>query len=123
VKENDYTDENDTADGAEVVLEFESSNGRVKSYVTEPDANTATGSSDNLGANETHVLPEDDVDGFSESSSSGNFILVTGSIDGNDASVLYLPADSELVGSTLNVVVFMSTSRGTDVAFGPVTPL
>jgi len=121
VKENDYTNENDTADGAEIVLAFESSNGRVKSYATGSDANTTTGSTDNLGANETHELSVDDTEGYSETASSGVFTLVTGSLDGNDESTLYVPADSGFANSTLSVVVFMSTRLGTDVDVSQVS--
>jgi hypothetical protein len=122
VKEHDHTDNNDTDDGAEIVLAFESSNGRLRSYTTQLDADTTTGSLDNLGANETHVLSVNDVDGFSESSSSGDFTLVTGSLDENDESVLYLPEDSEFVSAVLNCVVFITTRLGTDVTYAQVTP-
>jgi hypothetical protein len=122
VKEHDHTDNNDTDDGAEIVLAFESSNGRLRSYATQSDADTTTGSLDNLGANETHVLSVNDVDGFSESSSSGDFTLVTGSLDENDESVLYLPEDSEFVSAVLNCVVFITTRLGTDVTYAQVTP-
>jgi hypothetical protein len=122
VKEHDYTDNNDADDGAEIVLAFESSNERLRSYVTGNNAITTTGSLDNLGANETHVLSVNDVDGFSGTEIEGEFTLVTGSLDDNDASVLYLPEDSEFAGDTLNVVAFVSTRLGTDVAVGQVTP-
>jgi hypothetical protein len=123
VKENDYTDENDAADGgAEIVLAFESSNGRLRSYTTQPAADITTGSSDNLGATEKHVLTVDHVDGFSGTASSNDFTLVCGTLDQNDRSALYLPSECEFAGDvTLNVVAFMSTRLGTDVDMRVVT--
>jgi hypothetical protein len=116
VKENDYTDQNDAADGSEIVLAFESTNERLRSYDKQPAADITTGSIDNLGATETHVLQVDHVDGFSGTASSNHFTLVCGTLDGNDESVLYLPSECEFAGDvTLNVVAFMSTRLGTDI--------
>jgi hypothetical protein len=122
VKENDYTNENDAADGAEIVLAFESSNGRLRSYNKQLDADTTTGSIDNLGPNEIHVLTVDDVEGFSETSSSNDFTLVCGTLDGSDESVLYLPSDCEFANSSFNVVAIVSTRVGTDFHINAVVP-
>ena len=122
VKENDYTNADDATDGTELVLAFESSNGRVKSYVVGNDADTATGSTDNLGAKETHVLTVDDIEGFSETVSTADFTLVTGNLEGNDQSVLYLPSDCEFANSSFIVVAIVSTRVGTDFHVNAVVP-
>lgn len=115
VRENDFTTETDESDSTELVLSFESTNLRVKSYVTGADADTTTNSTDNLGAGETHDLYVNEVDGFN-AGTDNVFTLVTGSLDNNDNSKLYLPVDSEFVkNGSFQMVAIVSTRVGTDV--------
>lgn len=115
-REGDYTDANNgSGSGAEIILAFESSNARLRSYTVGANANVTLNSTDNLGANEVHVLSTDDTLGFSESTSSGVFTLVMGTLDNSDVSTLYMPADCEFTTFPISVVVVVSTRLGTDV--------
>lgn len=114
--EGDYTDANNgSGSGAEIILAFESSNARLRSYTVGSNADVTLNSTDNLAASEVHILTTDDTEGFSESTSSGVFTLVMGTLDNSDASTLYMPADCEFTTSPISVVVVVSTRLGTDV--------
>lgn len=116
VTEGDYTDANNgSGSGAEIILAFESTNARLRSYTVGSDASLTVSSTDNLGAGEVHVLSVDDTNGFSESTSTGDFTLVMGDLDNNDTSTLYMPADCEFTTAAMSVVVVGSTRLGTDV--------
>ena len=124
LKEGNHTDEDADAQGAEIVLRFESTSGRVRSYiVNENGADETTGSTDNLGAGETQELTIDNVDGFSETalSSSSTFDLVMGTLDDYDASKLHLPAGSEWDIGDVTILAVASTRLGTDVHYATVT--
>jgi len=114
--EGDYTDANNgSGSGAEILLAFESSNARLRSYTVGPSADLTLNSADNLGANEVHILITQSNEGFSESTSTGDFTLVMGTLDNSDASTLYMPEDCEFTTSPISVVVVVSTRLGTDV--------
>ena len=124
LKEGNHTDEDADAQGAEIVLGFESTSGRVRSYtVNENGADVITGSTDNLGAGETHELTIDNVVGFSETAlpNTSTFHLVMGTLDDNDASKLYLPVGSEWDIGDVMVLAVASTRLGTDVHYGTVS--
>ena len=127
VKEGDHANEDADAQGAEIVLSFESTNGRLRSYLVEENGATVTttGSTDNLGPGEIHELltNDNDVNGFSGTtlSSTNTFILETGTLDDNDTTKLHLPIGSEWDSGVLTVVAAMSTRIGTDVNYGTVT--
>lgn len=114
--EGDYTDANNgSGSGAEIILAFESSNARLRSYTVGASADVTLNSADNLGASEVHILLTENTEGFSESTSTGDFTLVMGTLDNSDASTLYMPADCEFTTSPISVVVVVSTRLGTDV--------
>jgi hypothetical protein len=124
LKEGNHTDEDADAQGAEIVLGFESTSGRVRSYtVNEIGADITTGSIDNLGAGETHELTIDNVGGFSETAlpNSSTFILVMDTLDDNDASILHLPVGSEWDTGDVTVLAVVSTRIGTDVHYATVS--
>jgi hypothetical protein len=126
LKEGNHTVEDADAKGAEIVLRFESTNERVRSYiVNENGADVTTGSTDNLGAGETQELTIDNVTidnvgGFSETAlpNTSTFHLVMGTLDDNDASKLYLPEGSEWSSGDVMVLAVVSTRLGTDVHYG-----
>lgn len=125
VKEADHTDEDAHAQGAEIVLSFESTNGRLRSYLVEENGATVTtiGSTDNLGPGENHELLTHDVVGFSETALPGTdtFILEMGTLDDNDNSKLYLPVGSEWDSGDVTVVAVVSTRIGTAVDYDTVS--
>jgi hypothetical protein len=123
-KEADYTVEDAEAQGAEIVLSFESTNGRLRSYIVDEDgADVTTGSTDNLGPGENHELLNNDVDGFSGTALplTSTFILEMGTLGDNDASKLHLPVGSEWDSGDVTVFAVVSTRIGTDVDYGTVT--
>lgn len=124
LKEGNHTVEDAEARGAEIVLRFESTSGRVRSYiVNENGADVTTGSTDNFGAGETQELTIDNVGGFSETAlpSSSTFDLVMGTLDDYDASKLHLPVGSEWDIGDVTVLAVVSTRIGTDVHYATVT--
>jgi hypothetical protein len=127
-KEGDHTNEiieDSASGGSEIVLSFESTSGRVRSYiVNENGANVTTGSTDNLGANEIHYLANDDqVDGFSGTALplADTFVLEMGNLRHDDESKLHLPEGSEWDDGDITVLAVVSTRIGTDVDYGTVT--
>ena len=115
-REGDYTDANNgSGSGAEIILTFESNNARLRSYTVGPNADVTLSSTDNLGANEVHTLNTDDTEGFSESTSTGDFTLVMGTLDNSDESTLYMPIDCEFTTFPISIIVVVSTRLGTDV--------
>jgi len=123
VKEADHPVENAETQGAEIILSFESTNGRLRSYLVEENGATVktAGSTDNLGAGENHELLNNDVVGFSEAPSSDNFILEMDTLDDNDASKLHLPSGSKWDSGDVTVVAVVSTRIGTAVDYGTIT--
>jgi hypothetical protein len=124
LKEGDHTDEASASGGSEIVLSFESTNERVRSYIVDEDgADVTIGSTDNLGAGEHHELLNNDVDGFSETALplADTFVLVMGTLDDDDESKLYFPEGSEWDSGDMTVLAVASTRIGTDVDYGTVT--
>jgi hypothetical protein len=124
LKEADHTVEDAETQGAEIILSFESTNGRLRSYLVEENGATVTtaGSTDNLGAGENHELLNNDVDGFSGTALPliNTFILEMGTLDDNDASKLHLPSGSEWDSGDVTVLAVVSTRIGTDIDYGTV---
>jgi hypothetical protein len=128
LKEGDHTDEASASEGSgsEIVLSFESTNGRLRSYIVDEDgANVTTGSTDNLGPGEHHELLNNDVDGFSGTALplADTFVLVMGTLDDDDESKLYLPEGSEWDSGDITVLAVVSTRIGTDVDYNTITSL
>jgi hypothetical protein len=123
LKEGDHTVDG-ASEGSEIVLSFESSNARLRSYLVEENGatNTVTGSSDNLGPLEHHELLENDVDGFSGTAliNTNTFLLVMGTLDDNDESKLHLPVGSEWDDGDVTVLAVVSTRIGTDIDYDTV---
>jgi hypothetical protein len=126
LKEGDHTDEASASggSGSEIVLSFESTNGRVRSYIVDEDgADVTTGSTDNLGAGELHELANNDVDGFSGTALplADTFMLEMGTLGDDDESKLYLPEGSKWDDGDITVLAVVSTRIGTDVDYDTVT--
>lgn len=125
LKEGDHTHEASASEGSgsEIVLSFESTNERVRSYIVDEDgADVTTGSTDNLGPGEIHYIAnDDDVDGFSGTESNDTFVLQMGTLGDDDESKLHLPAGSEWDSGDITVLAVVSTRIGTDVHYNTVT--
>lgn len=126
LKEGDHTVDG-ASEGSEIVLSFESTNARLRSYLVEENGATVTttGSSDNLGPLEHHELLENDVDGFSGTalSNTNTFLLVMGTLDDNDESKLHLPVGSEWDDGDVTVLAVVSTRIGTDIDYDAVVDM
>ena len=130
IKEGDHTDE-DAPEGSELVLSFESTNKRLRSYKVEENGVTSTtNSSDNLGINESHTLDSDvyfeeesivNANGNSNNGNNANqFILATNTLDENDVSKLSIPATSSWASGEVTILVVVSTRIGTDIDYDTV---
>ena len=115
MKESDHTNEDENSDSAEIVLSFQSTDGNVKSYTRDGiGADATSGSDDNLAANEIHVLDVTDVEGYSETTSTGAFVLELGDLTENDESFLTVPEDSGFASGNVIVFASVSTVKGMD---------
>jgi|Laugresu1bdmlbdd_1035124.scaffolds.fasta_scaffold00002_75 hypothetical protein len=121
-QEGNFTNPALSDSGIQYVVSFETATGLTKSYTVGVDASLNPTSTDNLGATEVHELSVTDLPGFSEGGA-GTRTLVMGNLLANDASTLYLEANSGFNTSLpITAVSVVATRLGNDISFRDVTP-
>jgi len=115
-KEGDLTDPVAISDAIEVSVSFESTSEGLTSYAV--GGNATLSPTDNMMPNESQHLSLDDE---TPVGSPSEYFLKLGTLDENDASILYLPADSPFESGEIAVLAVVATRVGTDVDYDTVT--